>query len=188
MIIADASGLSLLGAAIYLCVALACLVALRVGHRRSAPTREWRIWALAACAFAVLAAMRMLAAEDHLRAMLRASLDLADARAARRAIQLPLALAAFVIALMATVPLVRRIAVVGWASPRAARDWVALAMIGMAGLVGVRVISLHATDALLFSPMIGPLRLNWLLDLGFAGITMLAALRYAWPLRVGGTD
>lgn len=178
MALPDISALSLAAAGFYLCVVLAALGAARASIRRGAPVRERRIWALAAGVFIALAAMRAIAAEDHLRGILRSALELAGARDARRAIQLPLSLAAIALAGLATIPLACRIVRRGWASPLAASDWAALALIGMAVLIGLRVISLHAVDGILFSALIGPLRINWLLDLGCAGITLAAALHY----------
>ena len=174
----EISALSLAAAGFYLCVVLAALGAALAGIRREAPLREWRIWVLVAGAFVALAAMRAIAAEDHLRGILRSVLELADARAARRVIQLPLSLAAIALACLTAIPVVHRIARRGWTSPFAAGDWAALALIGMVGLIGLRVISLHAVDGILFSALIGPLRINWLLDLGCAGISLAAALHY----------
>lgn len=183
MIAAEVSGLSLAGAVVYLLTAVAAAIAAVSADRRGRGNRDQLAWVLVLLAFVVFSAMRLVAAEEHLRSTLRTALELADARAGRRAIQLPLSLLALTLATLAAFPLVRRIAASGWASQHAARNWALLALLGMLGLIALRIISLHAMDAILFSSLIGPLRLNWLLDLGFTAVALLAAINFVVQAR-----
>ncbi|MCX7863577.1 MAG: hypothetical protein N2423_00850 [Novosphingobium sp.] len=58
--------------------------------------------------------------------------------------------------------------------------WALLGISVMLGVMMLRLISFHATDALLYR---GPIRLNWILDIGATALTGWAAIRYANALR-----
>lgn len=177
------SALSLLGAGLYVVVALACAMAAiatrGAGEARSSP----RGWLVIGVFFVLFALMRLLQTEDILRDLLRGLLEWSDAREGRRALQLPLSLLALAIAGVPAVWLMRRIKAAGVWSRGSALDWARLATLCMVALIGLRLISLHWVDAVLFSPAIGPLRINWMLDIGLSVAVLLAALAYAEKVR-----
>ena len=161
-----------MAAALYFGVALACLWA-----SRGRPARDpARFWLLVAAIFIGLAVLRALAAEDLARDQLRHFLDQENAREWRRTIQMPLAASMGLIAM----------GLIGWMArqlrhlrdrPRSRLRVIAsMALVAMAGLMALRIVSLHFTDWLLFSGLIGPIRLNWIIDLGASGTVLLCAI------------
>ncbi|MGQ7829919.1 hypothetical protein [Altererythrobacter sp. Z27] len=177
------SELSLLGAGLYVLVALACimtaLAARGAGEARSGP-RGWLV--IGAC-FLLFALMRFLQTEDILGDLLRGLFERFDAREDRQTFQWPLSLLALAIVAVSAVRFTRRIRAAGIWSRSATVDWARMATLCMVALIGLRLISLHRVDAILFSPAIGPLRINWMLDIGFSATVLIAALAYAGKLR-----
>lgn len=173
------SVLSLSAAAIYVVVAMACLIAAGTAKRSGQPARHWRTWAAIALVFAALAASRILAIEEHLRELLRAALRADAIYAERRAIQRPLAAVALVaVALVA--------GYMFWRESRRAKGRRNLAMLlavgsgmVMALLIMLRIISLHQVDGLLY----GPLKLNWVIDLGASLLVLSSAGLYVRLVR-----
>lgn len=129
---------------------------------------------LVAGLFFALAVMRFFAIEDILRNDFRALLYSEGAYEERRRLQGPLIAvliaSASVIAAVWFGRLIR--------AARGRRDLAALAALGcglgMIMLVALRLVSLHSLDLLLY----GPLKINWLADIGLTGATLVSALVY----------
>lgn len=161
---------SLGAAGLYIVVLLVCLMSAAIAGRQRQPAVHRRMWMLIAIAFGAFAIMRIYGFEEQLRDFLRSGLRTEGAYDNRRTIQRFVAFGV--------------VAAVGglfvWELVRQSRGlrgrstialfaaFAALAMMAM--LIGLRIVSLHQIDALLY----GPARLNWFIDIG-ATLTVLAA-------------
>ena len=166
--------LSQIAAALYLVVTALCLAAAGAAHKTGPQRRLGPIWIGIALLFVVLAASRLLDAENHLHAGLRLWLAGEGEYGARRSVQAPLAAIVLGIGGLSAIAIIlrspgRRSSV----AERAVR-WASRSAAAMVGLVALRVVSFHATDALLYKP----LRLNWIIDLGLTLIVAVCAWRY----------
>jgi hypothetical protein len=176
---AVASILSLSAAGLYLIVLAGCMVAAFTSARYRQPPKHRLIWGLIAIAFLGLAIMRFTALEEiarvALRGLLMAEAAYEDRRVYQRAIVMILFLAVSVLALFG---LMRQ-----WQMARGRRNVaVVVALAGLAmmvGLLGLRIISLHDIDKLLY----GPLKLNWFLDIGASLAVLGAAAGYVRFVR-----
>ncbi len=166
--------LSLTATGLYLVVLAACVAAALAARKFRQPPGHWRIWAFVATGFLVLAVMRLVGFEEVLRESLRDLLRVEGAYDSRRAYQRPLA-AGLLAAISAAVALglLRQ-----WQLARGRRN--IAAVVGLAGfatmmmVLGLRIVSLHQLDKLLY----GPLKLNWIMDLGASLAVLGAALMY----------
>lgn len=172
-----ASNLSLAAAALYALVAGICAFAAL--HSARAPAWHRAVWLGLVALFVLLIVTRLLSLEDLLRAEFRDALKGADAYASRRTLQAGLTLVLIVAILATAIAVMRRVK--GQLRSKRARAVIlaALAGAGMVGLVMLRLISHHATDALLY----GPLKLNWIGDIGLAAIVLLSAGAYTKRAR-----
>lgn len=173
------SALSLAGAGFYLVVAAASVLAARQSTVGGHGFSLRRCWFVAAAFFILFAGLRLVAAEDLLRALFREGLAGLDLNDVRRSIQLPLSLVAIIGGAALATASLQRISRRGAASSAAALEWMRLAIAGMIALIMLRLISLHSIDKFLFAPTLGPVRINWLFDLGLSTIALIAALRFA---------
>jgi hypothetical protein len=170
------SVLSLIAAVFYLLVACSCVFALRAQLQSGTRSNGWPLWGWLTLVFVILAAIRFMALEDVLRDTLRGVIAQADMRSFRQSVQLPIAMMIGSGAL----------AIIVWRSIALWRNWsifelrmrniAALALTGLLGLMLVRIASLHLTDAILFSGLIGPVRLNWIVDLGCSTFVLVCAI------------
>lgn len=118
--------------------------------------------------------MRVTGAEEIIRGAFRQLLAMEGAYESRRSLQRPLA-AVILITMSAAVALgpLRQ-----WHLARGRRN--VAVVVGLAGLatmvmlLGLRIVSLHQLDMLLY----GPLKLNWIMDLGASLAVLGAALLY----------
>ena len=177
------SMLSLAAAGIYIAVALACVTAARAASTDPRFSYAFRVWVLASAFFVLLAMMRAYSVEDFLRDQLRTGLIEFDARDNRRVLQ---AIALFLVSV--TGAILCRSAWIRWkaATGNPLRRAVLLAnfaIVAMVGLILLRVISLHAMDAILFRGLIGSIRLNWILDLGLSLTVCVSAIQFGRKLR-----
>ncbi|MEE4207785.1 MAG: hypothetical protein V2I43_00780 [Parvularcula sp.] len=172
--------LSLMAAGLYLLVAGCAASAWHAARSNRQHAWHETVWALIATLFLALAASRFLGFEDIVRQGLRNWLRATDGAAGRRVWQSYL-IAAVVAAASALgfygIYAMRR-RFVGRRNIAAG-----LAIVGggaMLALVGLRLISLHAMDALLF----GPAKLNWFIDIGATVLVLGTAIFYR--LRAAG--
>lgn len=146
--------------------------------RTAGDRRRLKGWLAIAAWFVILASFRFLALEDILRAELREVLQSSGALVSRRMVQWPVSIAALVAGGLVCRRLIGRIVRVGPFSRLAALDWALLASAGMLCLLLIRIVSLHALDKLLFSPVIGPLRINWMIDIGLGAVVLVSAMAF----------
>lgn len=171
---------SMSAAGLYGLVMLACVLAAVTAARYRQPPHHGRIWAVLAAVFLLLAFHRFTGFEEHLRSLMREQLRVHGTYEERRSLQGPLAVAVIVLFSAA----------VGWnlyfrwRTARGQRDRAVLVALGaavtMLALVVMRIVSLHQVDVLLY----GPLKLNWLTDLGTSAAVLAAALHYARLVRM----
>jgi hypothetical protein len=163
-----------MAAGLYAAVAMACLVAAAFAQRLRQQPWHMRVWLLLAVFFIALAFLRWLGIEDALRNDLRLLLRADDAYSERRSFQRPLAaIVVGLVGLGAMVWFYRGIRTVH------GRRNVAVLVAGagaftMFGLVLLRLVSLSPVDALLY----GPIKLNWVLDIGSSVLISCAAVYY----------
>lgn len=175
----DLSVLSLVACALYGVVAS---VSLRAAcEARSKRQQPWHLkaWGLIAFYFVVLIVLRLFNIEEGLREGLRQFLEAQNLLANRRSFQGPII--AIVIILFSAAAMLA----VYWTSQRVSgRRNIAVALaIGACGVMfatmAMRVVSLHALDRFLN----GPLKLNWVGDIGSSLAVLGAALFYVSVVR-----
>jgi MFS family permease len=156
--------LSLTAAGLYAVVTLICVAAAYAARANRQLDRHVMAWIVLAVLFAGLVAARYYGIEDALRQDLRMMLRDATAYDERRSLQRPIAAALVIVAGAAIMAWLYS----GLRHVRGRRDAaVAAAMIAataMIGLVALRLVSLSPVDGLLY----GPLKLNWVIDIGAA--------------------
>jgi hypothetical protein len=179
MPIAGPSMLSLVAAGLYAVIIVACCVAAVTALRLRQLPQHWRVWAMIALVFVVLAAFRLFGIEEILREALRDLLRADASYAGRRALQRPLAAAALCgIGLVAAFMLWRDYRRVKGRRNTALKVAKVCAM-AMVLLMMLRVISLHQIDSLLY----GPLKLNWVIDIGASALVLGSAALYVRLVR-----
>lgn len=159
---------------LYILVTIATSAAARVAHNRQQQAWHMHRWLLLTCLFLALVVSRVFNLEEIVRFSLRQMLRANEAYDQRRELQRPLVASLVAIAAIAcgrwTYSVARRI--------KGRRNIaVILALFGgacMMLLVVVRMISLHPIDALLY----GPLKLNWIADVGLSCAVIGAAIYY----------
>lgn len=171
--------LSLVASALYLLVAIGAAFAAARSRRSARPPWHVRGWAVLAVFFLVLVAIRTGGIEDLIRDSLREALRANAMYGHRREFQRPLVGGLLVMSFLATFWLIRNLA--RWVRERASFALI-LALggaLGMMVLIMLRLISLHAVDALLY----GQPKLNWFGDIGLSCLVGGAALWYARLVR-----
>ena len=162
-----------LAVGLYLLVALAAAAGMLGAVRYRQAGWHIQVWLVVGAFFIILAVLRGLGVEDmwqnDLRAMMRADGAYQD----RRDFQRPLAAGVIMLAGFAAFLWAYR----GFRNVRGRRNvavMVAMASASvMLALVALRLISLHPVDALLY----GPIKLNWIIDIG-SSLTVLGAAVY----------
>ncbi len=170
---AGPSVLSLLGSGLYLLVVLACLIAAAIAVRGRQLSAHWQVWAMVAALFAVFALLRLTNFEELARDGMRDYFRAEGTYRTRRAVQAPLVALLLVIAAAAAFALLYRWSRLIRGRRNVARVVAVVAGLTMLLLIALRLASLHAVDALLY----GPLKLNWIIDIG-ASLTVLGAAVY----------
>ncbi len=176
----DVSLLNWLGAGLYLFVVIMCGAAWRVSVQRGMRVSQARAWRLMAVFFGLLIASRLLGLEDMLRDVMRDLLRSQGAYEGRSFWQLPavialLAIAAITVGLMARQGFRAKSGAVSVSAYRMLLT-AQLSAFAMLLLIGLRIISLHSVDALLYG---GPIKLNWIMDIGASLLVAGCAARYA---------
>jgi len=177
--ISGPSALSLSASGLYGIVMLACLAAAATALRQRQVSGHLRTWLMLALFFGVLIALRLVNAEEWLRAILRDYLRISGHYSDRRSLQAPLVAAILTIAGAGAMIALQR-----WARNIRGRRNVArlagvLASAAMVCLMALRIASLHMTDALLY----GPAKLNWVIDIGVSLVVLIAAIYYVQLVR-----
>jgi len=164
----------------YVFAALLCLAAAHTARGTGRNLGDMIVWLSGAALFGVLIAMRMLGGEEIVRDTVRgiaAGEGLYNRRMAGQ---------------LAGLIVLAGLLAVGWARIRAdllkkrksqSAKFIRaalLAMFGFALLYGLRLISLHAVDRILYA---GPVRLNWLLEAALTFLLAAAAAMYLLHCR-----
>lgn len=172
--LAQPSLLSIVACIVYALVSGCAVWAWRAARYKKQQAWHYQAWVLIACFFALLIISRLLGLEELLRSDLRETLQAQDLVANRRSIQGPIIAGALILfgagAMIAAYFVSQRIA--------GRRN---LAVVGaicacgvMIATIALRTISLHALDRLLN----GPLKLNWVGDIGASLVVLGAAVVY----------
>jgi hypothetical protein len=133
------------------------------------------MWWVGTALFTVLALSRLSGWEATLQSELRESLFADGTYADRRATQAPLiAGLILLVAGLLALSIFRSGRLPLHIRAGDPTRWAMAGMIAMAGLVTLRIVSLHATDALLY----GPLHLNWFVDIGATLLVLAGAVRF----------
>ena len=165
---------------LYMAVVLLCVQAALAARKAGRGRGELTGWLLVALAFCLLVLVRVSGAEDIVREILRGVLRDRGAYEMRGDVQVPLVLATLAICAAIFVAMVRK-----WRRlrDRRLRRLVLLSRFALAGylpLFALRLVSLHATDRLLYA---GPVKINWLADGALALLAAGSAAAYARALR-----
>ncbi len=159
---------------LYVLVMIATGAAAAVGKSNAQQAWHSRSWIILCLLFCLLIISRLLDAEELMRDNLRAALRADASYDNRRDFQRPMAAAVIAIAFSIGLAWIYR---VGRRIQGRRNIAVALALIcgaAMLFLIALRMISLHAIDALLY----GPLKLNWFADVGLSCLICVAAVLY----------
>jgi hypothetical protein len=165
--------LSLAASGIYALVMLACIVAALTARQHRQPVSHWRTWSALALLFAVLIAVRIVGFEEWLRANLREAMRAEGYYRERRNIQAPIVAAIIGITGLFALGFLYRAKRQIAGRRNLARLAAIVAALAMMFLIALRMASLHMIDALLY----GPVKLNWVIDLG-ASLTVIGAALY----------
>lgn len=166
--------LGLLACFFYVGVSFAAISAWRLSER---PDDRLR-WGFVAAFFLILAILRGTGLEAAATSAMREALTQDGLYARRRDVQRPLA--ALAVVLISGV-----LALFYLKRPRSSgrrgvgqrewpRFWAMVGVVLMCGVVVMRLISFHELDRYLY----GPVRMNWVLDIGSSAVVVLAALRF----------
>jgi hypothetical protein len=173
------SSLSLAASALYILVALSCLVAGTSAAARRQPFTVLAQWGLIAVLFLAMAFARCFDIEHALRQDMRGVLMADGAYEMRREYQRPAAALVVVLSSALAFWLVYKIAQ-GIGKRRVLAVCVArMAALSLVTLVVLRIVSLHPVDGLLY----GPLKLNWIIDIGASMVIMAAAVYFVALLK-----
>ena len=164
---------SLVAASIYVVAILACIYAAAVASRSRQGPVHIRTWVGVCLVFSVLALSRFLGIEQAATEFLREYMRDSGLYDVRRSWQAPVVAIVTMIAGALGLVLVHRFVERQHGRRNHARSVALIASCVMAVLVALRLASFHAVDSVLF----GPLKLNWVIDLG-ATIAVIAAAGY----------
>jgi hypothetical protein len=173
------SVLSLFAAGLYAVVAFACLIAWSKGRGWSLPGWHGRIWLALAAFFILLLSMRVTGFEETLRDSARAYLRAQDAFEGRRDTQRLVIAGFLIVGSVLGMWLFYKMVRGSKGKPDIAAKLASLGGLSMLGLLTLRFVSLHAIDRILY----GPLKLNWVIDVGASCAVLFAAGYYVQLTR-----
>lgn len=179
MVSSSATMLSLSAAALYALVVLACFVAFLSARSEQQAHSHARLWATLAALFAILIVLRILNIEELLRAELRTWSRDSAAYGQRTGYQLPITIGIVVIFGFAAFGWVFRSLRNMQGRRSIAMVTAELGVMAMLILIVLRMISFNALDKILY----GPLKLNWIGDLGAAVMVGGGAVAYTLVVR-----
>ncbi|MEL6172876.1 MAG: hypothetical protein AAFR02_12830 [Pseudomonadota bacterium] len=168
------SSLNLAAIALYALTVFACATAAFVARKKGQPAPHLWTWVLLSVFFIGIAAMRWFEVEDMLMSYFRSNLRAEGTYQQRRDFQRPLVSALIIIGGAIAFALVYVAATKVAGRRNLARAFGVGAGFAMAGLGLIRVASLSPVDRLLY----GPLKLNWIIDIGSSLVAALAAIAY----------
>lgn len=173
------STLSLVAVGLYIAVAGgALMVWLRAFQQRQAAWHR-QAWSIIAVMFVVFGLMRVFGIEDLLQTDLRSALYAENRYEERRVYQGPLFGVVFTVAAVMAAGLSYYIS----KGVKGRRNVATLVAVGCTGgmimLTALRLVSLHSVDALLY----GPLKINWIADVGLTLSVLGCAVRYRTVVR-----
>jgi hypothetical protein len=168
------SPLGLTAAGIYFIALLACTTASVVASAQKQSTGHVRNWALIALVFLGLIVSRAFDIEENLRQDLRNSLRLRETYDGRHDIQRPIAAGVVTVASALGFWMTYHFAQHTRGRRNISMVLAIFAALAMIALLALRIVSLHAVDAVLY----GPLKLNWITDVGASFVVIAAALYY----------
>ncbi|QFT75966.1 hypothetical protein [Erythrobacter sp. THAF29] len=171
--------LSVVAASLYLAVAGACTFAANTASRYRQPPLYVRSWMLIALFFAVLVSLRLFLIEDLLEFRLRELAHEQGFYNERRVGQISIMIGLFALASLAAIVMVRKALRLSRGRRDQALFAAKVACSTMVLLICLRLVSLHVIDALLY----GPLKLNWLIDIGTSLAVLGCALVYIRLVR-----
>lgn len=181
----EISILSLAAALLYLVVYVSCGTAMLVARNHAQPRWHVNAWALLLAIFMLLMLVRFFDVEATLQDALREALREQHNYESRRDFQRPMAAGMLIVIAIAMFWAVYRLAHMA-RTLRGRRNMAVLGAltgaVAMLFLIGFRMISLSPVDKLLY----GPLKLNWVGDIG-ASLTVLGASAfYVWVVSKPG--
>ncbi len=172
--LAQPSLLSLVAAGLYLIVLTGCLVAKKFAQQRQLPSWHSKVWLALVVLFASLMLMRFLNLEDVFRGEIREIAKAFSIYEQRRLWQAIFLVMIASIGLLVMAFVARRMLT----SVQSRADRIVIvalsAGIGMLVLIGLRLISLHSIDVLLYD-----FKINWAGDLGLSLLVCGSALIYS---------
>ncbi len=166
-------------AGFYAVVVCVCLVALLSARGQQQMPGHARAWAALALLFAILVALRLFNVEEVLRADLRDWSRDSESYGQREGYQLPITIAIVVIFGLAAFAWVFRSLRNVHGRRSVALVTAEIGALGMLILMALRMISFNALDKILY----GPLKLNWVGDLGAAAMVGGGAVAYTLIVR-----
>lgn len=179
MIASSPTSLSLGATGFYGLVVLACLVALLSARSQQQIAAHARIWAALAAFFLILIVLRLFNVEELLRSELRDWSRNSASYGEREGYQLPITIGIVVIFGFAAFAWVFRSLRKMQGRRSVALVTAEIGALGMLILIALRMISFNALDKLLY----GPLKLNWVGDLGAAIMVGGGAVAYTLIVR-----
>lgn len=154
----------LVGTALYIVTACASIWAGTKDRKRSrTPDAAFVHWCAVAALFFGAAAWRLLNGEGRVQEMLREGLRAGGEYDDRYTMQGPIAAA-----LVAMLAIVGATAAWRWFTQPPHRAWSMAGALGLLGFSMIRLVSYHPIDRLIYSG-VGPLRLNYLIELALIG-------------------
>lgn len=173
------SALSLVAVGLYMAVAGGTLMAWSRAFQQRQAAWHSQAWVAISLMFLVFGLMRVLGVEDMLQSDLRSTFEIEQRYEERRALQGPLVALIFIVAAALGAGLFYYIA----KGVKGRRNIITVVAVGCTGgmivLALLRLISLHSVDALLY----GPLKINWIADLGLTLAVLGCAVRYRTVVR-----
>ncbi len=175
----DLSPLTLAASIIYVTVVIGCLFAAGSATKQTRPYWQRRAWLFLTALFLTLLVSRIFGLEEFARDVLRQNLRAGGNYAARRDVQG--IIAGIVIMLSAGASALALVKAKGRIRGRSdtAAALALAAGTAMMFLVAVRLISLHALDWFLY----GPLKLNWIGDIGLSATVLAASVYFVKLVR-----
>ncbi|MEP0189041.1 MAG: hypothetical protein ABJ311_10245 [Erythrobacter sp.] len=179
MVSSSTTMLSFAAAALYAVVVLACMVAALSARGEQQLPVHARVWAVLAAFFVILVVLRIFNIEELLRAELRSASRESEVYGEREGLQLPITIGVVVIFGFAAFAWVFRSLRKMQGRRSVALVSAEVGALAMLILIVLRMVSFNVLDKILY----GPLKLNWVVDLGAALLVGGGAVVYTLIVR-----